>query len=148
MSSSPVTAASPPASRARLVILALLTVGTLVNYLDRTVVSVAAPLLSKDLGLDAAVMGIIFSAFSWTYAASQIPGGVLIDRIGVRLTYTLSVTIWSAFTLLQGLTTGFWSLLTCRLGLGIAEAPCYPCPARGCCTDSTAPRRCRGQAGR
>ncbi len=130
MSSSPVTAASPPASRARLAILALLTVGTMINYLDRTVVSVAAPLLSKDIGLDAAMMGVIFSAFSWTYAAAQIPGGVLLDRIGVRLTYSLSLTIWSAFTLLQGLATGFWSLLTCRLGLGIAEAPCFPSNSR------------------
>jgi ACS family D-galactonate transporter-like MFS transporter len=130
MSSSPVTSAAPAASRARLIILALLTVGTLINYLDRTVISVAAPLLSKDIGLDAAMMGVIFSAFSWTYAAAQIPGGVLLDRIGVRLTYSLSLAIWSTFTLLQGLTTGFWSLLTCRLGLGIAEAPCFPSNSR------------------
>ena len=55
------------------------------GFAKSTVVSVAAPLLSKDLGLDAAVMGLIFSAFSWTYAAAQIPGGVLLDRFGVRL---------------------------------------------------------------
>lgn len=117
-------------TRARLLILALLTVGTLINYLDRTVISVAAPLMSKDLGLNAAVMGLVFSAFSWTYAAAQIPGGILIDRLGVRLTYFLSVTIWSTFTLLQGLTTGLWSLLACRLGLGVAEAPCFPSNSR------------------
>jgi ACS family D-galactonate transporter-like MFS transporter len=44
---------------------------------------------------------VVFSAFSWTYAAAQIPGGIVLDRIGVRLTYFLSVTIWSGFTLLQ-----------------------------------------------
>src|SRR5262245_20065129 len=94
------------ASRARLAILALITVGTMINYLDRTVISVAAPLLTSDLGLDAALMGIAFSAFSWTYSASQIPGGILLDRFGVRLTYYWSVKLWSLCTVLQGLTGG------------------------------------------
>jgi ACS family D-galactonate transporter-like MFS transporter len=119
-----------PATRARVTVLALMTVGTMVNYLDRTVVSVAAPFMSKELGLDAALLGVVFSAFSWTYAAAQIPGGVLLDRIGVRLTYFLSMTIWSTFTLMQGLAFNLWSLLACRLGLGIAEAPCYPSNSR------------------
>jgi MFS transporter, ACS family, D-galactonate transporter len=117
-------------THARFAILALLTVGTLINYLDRTVISVAAPLLSRDLGLSAVAMGVVFSAFSWTYAAAQIPGGILLDRLGVRLTYFLSVTIWSAFTLLQGLTTNLWSLIVCRMGLGVAEAPAFPSNSR------------------
>jgi ACS family D-galactonate transporter-like MFS transporter len=117
-------------TRARLLILALLTLGTLVNYLDRTVISVAALPMREELGLDAALMGLVFSAFSWTYAAAQIPGGLLLDRIGVRLTYFLSVTLWSGFTLLQGFTTGLASLLSFRLGLGVAEAPAYPCNSR------------------
>ena len=86
--------------------------------------------MREELGLDAAVMGVVFSAFSWTYALAQIPGGVLIDRIGVRLAYFLSVSLWSAFTLLQGFTTGLTSLLGYRLGLGVAEAPAYPCNSR------------------
>jgi ACS family D-galactonate transporter-like MFS transporter len=117
-------------TRARLLILALLTLGTLINYLDRTVISVAALPMREELGLDAAVMGLVFSAFSWTYAAAQIPGGLLIDRIGVRLAYSLSVGLWSLFTLLQGFTTGLASLLGFRLGLGMAEAPAYPCNSR------------------
>jgi len=117
-------------TRARLLILVLLFIGTLLNYLDRTVLSVAAPPMREELGLDAAVMGVVFSAFSWTYALAQIPGGVLIDRIGVRLAYFLSVSLWSAFTLLHGFTTGLASLLGYRLGLGIAEAPAYPCNSR------------------
>jgi MFS transporter, ACS family, D-galactonate transporter len=110
--------------------LALVTAGTLINYLDRTVISVAAPFLQKDLHLDSFYMGIAFSAFSWTYAAAQIPGGVLLDRIGVRLTYFLSVTIWSVCTALQGLSTGLTSLLSARLALGVAEAPAFPCNSR------------------
>jgi len=116
--------------KARLLVLGLMTVATMINYLDRTVISVAAPLLSKDLGLNAALMGVAFSAFSWTYAAAQIPGGILLDRLGVRLTYFLSVTLWSICTLLQGLTIGLATLVGARLALGIAEAPAYPCNSR------------------
>jgi MFS transporter, ACS family, D-galactonate transporter len=118
------------ATRIRLFMLALVTVGTMINYLDRTVISVAAPLLSKDLGLSAALMGIAFSAFSWTYAAAQIPGGILLDRFGVRLTYFCSVTLWSLCTALQGFATGLASLVSARLALGIAEAPAYPSNSR------------------
>jgi ACS family D-galactonate transporter-like MFS transporter len=117
-------------TRARFSILALLTVGTLINYLDRTVISVAAPFMTTELGLSPLAMGLVFSAFSWTYAAAQIPGGILLDRIGVRLTYFFSVTIWSTFTLLQGLTVGLWSLILCRMGLGVAEAPAFPTNSR------------------
>jgi ACS family D-galactonate transporter-like MFS transporter len=117
-------------SRARLTVLGLITVGTMINYLDRAVLGVAAPAMTRELGLDAVVMGIVFSAFSWTYAAAQIPGGAFVDRVGARLAYFWSVSIWSVFTLLQGFASGLMSLLTFRLGLGVAEAPCYPTNSR------------------
>lgn len=117
-------------TRVRFGVLALLAVGTMINYLDRTVLGIAAPTLSKDLGLDAAVMGLVFSAFSWTYAAAQIPGGVFLDRFGSKLTYFLSVIFWSLFTLLQGFATGLYSLLFFRFGLGVSEAPCFPANSR------------------
>ena len=120
----------PAPTRARLLVLGLITIGTMINYLDRTVISVAAPGLSQELGLDAALMGVAFSAFSWTYAASQIPGGILLDRIGVRLTYFLSVTLWSICTVMQGLVSGLAALVGARLALGVAEAPAYPCNSR------------------
>jgi MFS transporter, ACS family, D-galactonate transporter len=118
------------ATRVRLFMLALVTAGTMINYLDRTVISVAAPMLSQELGLSAAAMGLAFSAFSWTYAASQIPGGILLDRFGVRLTYFWSVTLWSLCTAFQGLATGLASLVGTRLALGVAEAPAYPSNSR------------------
>lgn len=118
------------ATRGRYGVLALIAMGTMVNYLDRTLLSVAAPSMAQDLGLGAATMGIVFSAFSWSYALAQIPGGVFLDRFGVRLTYFLSVAVWSVFTALQGAATGLASLLTFRLGLGAAEAPCFPANSR------------------
>jgi ACS family D-galactonate transporter-like MFS transporter len=113
-------------TRVRLLMLALVTVGTMINYLDRTVISVAAPFLAKDLGLDYAVLGLAFSAFSWAYAAAQIPGGILLDRFGVRLTYFVSATCWSICTALQGIATNLTSLVIARLALGVAEAPAFP----------------------
>jgi ACS family D-galactonate transporter-like MFS transporter len=102
----------------------------MINYLDRTVISVAAPFLARDLKLDYAVLGVAFSAFSWTYAAAQIPGGMLLDRLGVRITYFLSVTCWSICTVLQGLVTNLTGLVTARLMLGFAEAPAFPTNSR------------------
>jgi len=126
------TALAPPiaASRARWGILALLAVGTMINYLDRTVLGIAAPSMTKELGIDAATMGLVFSAFSWTYAAAQIPGGIFLDRFGSKRTYFLSVVFWSAFTLFQGFVGGLTSLLTFRFGLGVSEAPCFPTNSR------------------
>lgn len=123
-----VKAARP--SRARFAMLGLIATGTLVNYLDRTILGIAAPALTKDLAINAAVMGIVFSAFSWSYAASQIPGGLFLDRFGTRITYALSVGFWSLFTLLHAAVGGLASLLGLRLALGIAEAPCFPANSR------------------
>jgi ACS family D-galactonate transporter-like MFS transporter len=117
-------------TRARFGVLALIATGTLINYLDRTILGIAAPSLTRELGINAAVMGVVFSAFSWTYAAAQVPGGAFLDRFGTRLTYFLSVTFWSFFTLCQALAGGVASLLGIRLLLGVAESPCFPANSR------------------
>lgn len=117
-------------SKARYQILALLAVGTMINYLDRTVLGIAAPQLTKELGINAALMGLLFSVFSWSYVASQIPGGLFLDRFGSKLTYFLSMTFWSLCTLAQGLVHGIGALFAFRLGLGVSEAPCFPTNSR------------------
>jgi ACS family D-galactonate transporter-like MFS transporter len=111
-------------------VLALVAVATMVNYLDRTVLGIAAPYLTKELGLTAASLGIVFSAFSWSYALLQIPGGVFLDRFGTRTTYTLALTFWSGFTALMGLVSGLPGLILTRVGVGIFEAPCFPANSR------------------
>ena len=123
-------AAQTARTRTRFMILALISGGTMINYLDRSVMGIAAPSISADLGLNAVMMGLIFSAFSWTYAAAQIPGGILIDRLGTKFTYWLALTLWSLFTGLQGLAQGFLSLLGFRLLVGATEAPCFPTNSR------------------
>ena len=117
-------------TKARIVILLLLSIGTMINYLDRTILGIVAPALSNEIHIDPAMMGIVFSAFAWTYALAQIPGGMFLDRFGNKITYALSIFFWSAFTLLQSFSVGLKSLLLFRLGLGISEAPCFPVNSR------------------
>ena len=117
-------------TRARLLVLALISTATLINYLDRSVMGVAKPALTHDLHISPLVMGLIFSAFSWTYAVAQIPGGYVLDRLGTRLTYALSLGFWSAFTALHAFMGSVAGLLSARLALGLAEAPCFPANSR------------------
>lgn len=112
-------------SRTRIFILSLLSLGTMINYLDRTILGIVAPKLTTEIHIDPAMMGIVFSAFAWTYALAQIPGGMFLDRFGNKLTYALSIFFWSLFTLLQSFSLGLKSLLLLRLGLGVSEAPAF-----------------------
>ena len=119
-------------TRVRYAVVWLLFLATTVNYADRATLSIAGPLLSKDLDLDPVAMGYVFSAFGWAYVLAQVPGGWLLDRFGSKRVYVASVAIWSVVTLLQG----FVGLLTAavatvvlfvlRFLLGIAEAPSFP----------------------
>src|SRR5689334_16033217 len=124
------TAQRSRATRVRLTILTLVTLATMLNYLDRSVMSVAKPSMATELHIDAATMGFIFSAFSWTYAFAQIPGGAVLDRLGVRLTYAGSLVLWSVATFVHGLMSSVAGLFSMRLALGLAEAPCYPSNSR------------------
>jgi len=99
---------------------------TTINYLDRANLSVVAPLLAKDLALSPVQMGLLFSAFAWSYAISNLPGGFIVDRFGVRLVYGLAQFIWSAATFTQGFVGSFAAIFGLRLGVGVAESPAFP----------------------
>src|SRR3954470_10974409 len=119
-----------PRSGVRFFILSLLTIGTMINYLDRTVLGIAAPALMHDLDIGKVTMGIVFSAFSWSYAALQIPGGIFLDRFGTRLTYFIAVVCWSVFTGMMGVVRSLNALILTRIGVGVFEAPCFPANSR------------------
>jgi ACS family D-galactonate transporter-like MFS transporter len=113
-------------SRARFLILVLLFVTVVINYLDRSNLSVAAPKLSADLGIDSKEMGVILSAFGWTYAAMQVPGGWLVDKIAPRVLYPLAIALWSVATIGLGFVGNLIGLVILRLAVGALEAPAYP----------------------
>jgi ACS family D-galactonate transporter-like MFS transporter len=106
--------------------LALVSAAVAINYLDRAIIGVATPSIQQEFDLSPALMGVVFSAFSWSYFAAQIPGGVALDRFGTRLVYLAAIAGWSAATLLHAFARGVTSLLGLRLLLGLFEAPCFP----------------------
>ncbi|KWE90180.1 hexuronate transporter [Burkholderia ubonensis] len=94
-----------------------------INYLDRVALSIVAPIVQTDLGIDAAQMGVVFSTFFVGYALFNFVGGLASDRLGPKLVYVLSVGLWSIFCGMTALTVGFVSLLIVRLLFGMAEGP-------------------------
>lgn len=117
-------------SRVRYFILMLLFVGISINYLDRAIVSVAAPLIQQELHIDPAWMGVIFSAFGWSYMAMQLPSGILIYRFGARRVFSWAIMLWSICTAMFGIASSAVSLMLLRIGLGATEAPCFPSAQR------------------
>src|SRR5580704_9370577 len=113
-------------SRTRWYILLLISVMYLITYLDRVNISTAAPVISKEFGFDKITMGAIFSAFVWSYAIFQVPGGWLGDRFGPRRVLTVFVTYWSAMTAATAMATSGLSFIVIRFLFGIGEAGAFP----------------------
>lgn len=97
-----------------------------INYIDRTVLSAAAPHIQGEFGLSPIEMGVVMSAFFWSYALLQLPAGYLADRFGQKKTLGLAVVWWSLATAVTGVATGFKSLVGLRIALGVGEAAAYP----------------------
>ncbi|MCC6589873.1 MAG: MFS transporter [Bryobacterales bacterium] len=111
-------------------VLFLLVLSIGINYIDRGALSVSAPLLSKDLDLQPDQMGILFSAFFWSYAVLQLVGGWLVDRYDVKWVYALSYGLWSMATAATGFVTRLDALIGARLALGAGESVAYPAVSR------------------
>lgn len=117
-------------TRVRYGILALLFVGVVINYLDRANLALALPVMGVDLHLNSVERGLVLSAFGWSYVLMQIPGGIIIDRFGPRLTFFVSLATWSIVTMLQALARSAAVLIGLRVALGITEAPAFPMNSR------------------
>ena len=101
-----------------------------IAYLDRVCIAIAAPAIKSELGLSDTRMGLVFSAFTLSYALFEIPSGWFADRFGARVALTRIVTWWSAMTAATGLASGFASLFAVRLLFGVGEAGAFPASAR------------------
>jgi ACS family D-galactonate transporter-like MFS transporter len=115
-----------PATKARVLIAIMLFVTVVINYVDRANLSIAMPAIAGELDLSKAQQGLLLSAFGWTYAALQIPGGWLVDRVPPRVLYPICLVLWSLATVLMGVIGGFVALIILRLMVGAFEAPAYP----------------------
>lgn len=117
---------SGTAGRARWYMAGLLGVGMFVNYIDRVNLSVATPAIMADFDISAAQMGVVSSAFLWTYAMLQMPIGSIIDRIGVPWVNRVGTFLWAVASFLSAAAGGLGLLIVARLLLGVGEAPTVP----------------------
>lgn len=117
------TAVSPGIS-ARVV--ALLTAAAFINYVDRGNLATAGPLIRDQFGLSNAQLGVLLSAFFWSYALGQVPAGWLAERLNARRVLAAGLAVWGIATVLTGVANGFLMLLTLRVMLGVGESVMYP----------------------
>lgn len=105
------------------IILIFLFLAGVINYLDRSALSVAAPFIQEDLKLTPGQMGIIFSSFSIGYAIFNFVGGVASDKFGAKITLFVAMIVWSLFSGAIVLVVGFVSLFIVRIMFGMGEGP-------------------------
>ena len=103
---------------------------TLINYVDRVSLSVASHALKAEFDISPIAMGYLFSSFVWLYFIALIPMGYLVGRYGPKTVNSYGIGVWSIATVCTAFSTGFISLISCRLIMGAGEATTYPAGAR------------------
>ena len=111
-------------------VIPLLALALFVNYVDRGNLATAAPLIKDELKLSASQLGVLLSAFSWTYVAAMPLAGWLAERVGAYRTMAAGLALWSLATLLTGFAGGFAAILALRLLLGLGESVVFPCSSK------------------
>jgi len=104
----------------------LLALSVFINYIDRSNLSIAAPLLKDELGLSDSQLGSLLSVFFWTYGCMQIPAGWLVDRFEVKWVFAAGFFVWSAATAVTGFVHVFAAWIVVRVILGIGESVAFP----------------------
>ena len=117
-------------SRMRWPVVGLLSFGMIIAYFDRVNLSVALPAMSGEFGWNETQQGLAMSVIFWTYTALQIPGGILVDRYGVRLLYFAGFLIWSIASASTALTGTLAVLCAFRLLVGVGESVVTPASMR------------------
>src|SRR5271163_5088033 len=114
MSTAPANAENATLQRGRWSIAFLLAFGVIVNFFDRINLAVSQQALHDSFGLTLISFGYLSSAFSWSYAAMQVPAGILLDRLGVRRVGRISTLVWSIASFCAALSTGLPGLFAAR----------------------------------
>jgi MFS family permease len=115
---------------ARWSMVGLVALALLINYVDRGAVPTAAHLIQDELQLSASQLGILFSAFFWTYSILQIPIGWIVERYGAHRVLATGLALWACATILVGFAHSFGALFFLRLLLGVGESVGFPSAAK------------------
>jgi len=127
----PVTFNPQDAARAaRSPVVLLLAAVLFLNYVDRGALPTALDHIQQDLHLTFSQLGMLGSAFFWTYALVQIPLGWLAERYGAHRVLACGLAVWALATMLVGVVSGFVMLLILRLLLGLGESVGFPCTSK------------------
>jgi ACS family glucarate transporter-like MFS transporter len=110
--------------------MALLVAAMIACYAHRGTLSVAAPFMMKELNLSTSAMGILLSAFFWSYSFMQLPAGWMVDRYGVKRSYAVGYAFWSVAAAFTGFAHSLLTLVLLRMSLGIGQAVAFPASAR------------------
>ncbi|MDQ4503573.1 MFS transporter [Sinomonas sp. ASV322] len=111
--------------RIRWAFVVLLVIGGVVNYLDRSNLSIANTTIAKEFGLNPVQMGLLLSAFSWPYAIANLPAGYLVDKLGPKKMFAWAAGLWSLVSAVSAAANSFGFLYAARVALGIAESPFF-----------------------
>jgi len=111
-------------------ILVLLALSIFINYIDRANLAIAAPLLKDEVGISASQLGILLSAFFWTYSCCQLLSGWLVEHLDVKWVFAAGFFLWSSATAVTGIVSSFFLLLTVRVVLGLGESVAFPSYSR------------------
>jgi MFS transporter, ACS family, glucarate transporter len=125
-----VTTATTTATRVRYIVLLLTVAAYMITYIDRVLLSAAVPSIESEFGFSTITMGWVLSSYQIAYAAFQIPGGWLGDKLGARVALTAVVIWWSLFTALTALTWSAVSMALCLFLFGMGEAGAFPIATR------------------
>jgi sugar phosphate permease len=106
-------------------LVALLVIGGVINYLDRSNLSIANTTIADEFGLSSTEMGLLLAAFSWPYAVANLPAGYLVDRLGPKRMYAWAAGLWSLVSMVSAAASSFGVLYAARVALGIAESPFF-----------------------
>ena len=108
----------------------LLVSGMTFCYAQRGTLSVAAPFMIDDLGINTETMGLMLSAFSWCYCFLQVPSGWIVDRFGVRRGYACGFAVWSIACALSGAFRNITTIMLFRITMGVGQSVAFPASAR------------------
>jgi len=116
----------PPIGRFRWTVVALLFFATSINYIDRQVIGLLKPTLTKEFGWDNTTFGTINGIFQFFYAFGLLAFGRIVDRVGTKIGYTISIIIWSIFAMAHALARSTFGFTIARSGLGLGESGNFP----------------------
>lgn len=121
---------SPKLRRMQWVAVGLCTFAIALNYIDRSTLAIGNLSIREEFGITAAGIGALQSAWSLAFAFSQLPVGLIVDRIGSRRLLGWALVLWSVAQAAGGLFTGYMSFLISRVFLGVFESPAFPASVR------------------